>query len=195
MLEDRFINIDDANIHYIEAGEGLPVLLFHGARFNCRTYEEIGTIETIAAENFHAISVDFPGFGKSSNMNISLSEFIDKFTDAMKLENSVILGASMGGEAVVGFVVNHPEKVNALILTGAVGVSEYQDKLNNIGDKPMLLMWGKNDMVSPVNNYQLLMKYNKNAEFYNVGRQHACYLDDNKSFNSHISDFLSSLKK
>ena len=194
MLEDRFINIDDANIHYIEAGEGLPVLLFHGARFNCRTYEEIGTIETIAAENFHAISVDFPGFGKSSNMNISLSEFIDKFTDAMKLENSVILGASMGGEAVVGFAVKYPEKFKALILTGAVGVSSYEDKLSKIADKPMLLIWGKNDMVSPVNNYKLLMEYNKNAEFYNVGRQHACYLDDNKLFNNYIEEFIKKIK-
>ncbi len=195
MLEDRFINIGDANIHYIEAGEGKPVLLFHGARFNCRTFDETGTIEAIASANFHAISVDFPGFGKSSNMNISLSEFINTFVDAMKLENTVILAASMGGEAVVGFAVNHPEKVQALILTGAVGVSEYENKLSNIGDKPMLLMWGKNDLVSPVNNYQLLIKYNKNAEFYNVGRQHACYLDDNNSFNSHISDFLLKLGK
>lgn len=194
MLEDKFADIDGSKIHYIEAGNGMPFLFVHGARFNARTYEESGTIDAVSESGFHAISIDFPGYGKSENMDINLSDFIEKFIDAMKLEPGVVLGASMGGEAVVGFAVKYPEKFKALVLAGAVGVSEYEDQLNKIADKPMLLMWGKNDMVSPVTNYQLLMKYNKNAEFYNVGRQHACYLDDNKSFNEHIKEFLKKIK-
>jgi len=194
MLEDKFVDIDGSKIHYIEAGNGTPFLFVHGARFNARTYEESGTIDVVSGSGFRAISIDFPGYGKSENMDINLSDFIAKFIDAMKLEPGVVLGASMGGEAVVGFAVKYPEKFKALVLAGAVGVSEYEDQLNKIADKPMLLMWGKNDMVSPVTNYQLLMKYNKNAEFYNVGRQHACYLDDNKSFNEHIEEFLKKIK-
>jgi len=168
-------------------------LMFHGARFNCRTYEETGTIDAVANSGFHAISVDFPGFGKSANLSISLSEFINKFMTALKIKSAIILGASMGGEAVVGFAVNYPDMVDGLVLSGAVGVSQYEEKLNNISGKPMLLMWGKNDAVSPQNNYELLLKYNKKAEFYNVGRQHACYLDDSKEFNQHITDFLKKL--
>ncbi len=112
---------------------------------------------------------------------------------ALKIKSAIILGASMGGEAVVGFAVNYPDMVDGLVLSGAVGVSQYEEKLNNISGKPMLLMWGKNDAVSPQNNYELLLKYNKEAEFYNVGRQHACYLDDSKEFNQHITDFLKKL--
>ncbi len=194
MLEDKFVDMAGTKIHYIEAGNGMPFLFVHGARFNARTYEESGTIDTVSGSGFHAISIDFPGYGKSENMDINLSDFIAKFIDAMKLEPGVVLGASMGGEAVVGFAVKYPEKFKALVLAGAVGVSEYENQLNKIADKPMLLMWGKNDMVSPVTNYQLLMKYDKNAEFYNVGRQHACYLDDNKSFNDHIEEFLKRIK-
>ncbi|KQB33657.1 alpha/beta fold hydrolase [Acidiplasma cupricumulans] len=193
MLEDKFIDVDGASIHYIESGSGKPFLMFHGARFNCRTYEETGTIDAVANSGFHAISVDFPGFGKSANLSISLSEFINKFMTALKIKSAIILGASMGGEAVVGFAVNYPDMVDGLVLSGAVGVSQYEEKLNNISGKPMLLMWGKNDAVSPQNNYELLLKYNKEAEFYNVGRQHACYLDDSKEFNQHITDFLKKL--
>ncbi len=194
MLEDKFVDLDGSKIHYIESGNGMPFLFVHGARFNARTYEETGTIDTVSNAGFHAISLDFPGYGKSENMDIDLSGFIAKFIDTMKLEPGVVLGASMGGEAVVGFAVKYPEKFKALVLTGAVGVSSYEDQLDKISDKPMLLIWGKNDIVSPINNYKLLMKHNKNAEFYNVGRQHACYLDDNKSFNGYIEEFLKKIK-
>ncbi|MEM0131026.1 MAG: alpha/beta hydrolase, partial [Saccharolobus sp.] len=42
-LQDKFIEISGAKIHYIEEGNGKPVILFHGARFNARTWEETGT--------------------------------------------------------------------------------------------------------------------------------------------------------
>ncbi len=195
MLEGKFIRLDGANIHYIEAGKGFPVMLFHGASFNCRTYEETGTIETIANSGFHAMSIDFPGFGKSESIGIPLHEFIKRLMDLMDIDKVVMLGASMGGEAVVGFAVKYPGRVKALMLAGAVGVSEYKDELRNMSGKPMLLMWGKNDPISPASNYQLLMKCNESAEFYSVGERHACYLDDSRGFNKHISEFLSKLIK
>jgi abhydrolase domain-containing protein 14 len=194
MLEDKFIKVQEANIHYIEEGNGTPIIFCHGARFNARTYEETGTIQTAVEAGYHAISVDFPGYGKSENLSTDLFTFISEFMNAIKLEQAVILGASMGGEAVVGFATKYPEKVKALILVGAVGVTELESGLSTLSDKPMLLIWGKNDAISAPANYEVIMRYNKSAEFSNIGRQHACYLDDEKGFNDRVKEFLEELK-
>jgi alpha-beta hydrolase superfamily lysophospholipase len=194
MLEDKFITVQEANIHYIEDGNGTPIIFCHGARFNARTYEETGTIQTAVDAGYHAISVDFPGYGKSENLSTDLFTFISEFMNAIKLEQAVILGASMGGEAVVGFATKYPAKVKALILVGAVGVTELESGLSMISDKPTLLIWGKNDAISAPANYEIIMRYNKSAEFSNIGRQHACYLDDEKGFNDRVKEFLEELK-
>ena len=194
MLEDKYITIQDSKIHYIEQGTGTPMIFCHGARFNARTYEDSGTMQVAADSGYRAISIDFPGYGKSENLSADLFSFISEFMDAMKLEPSVVLGASMGGEAVVGFATKFPDKVKALVLVGAVGVTEMESDLSKISQIPTLLIWGKNDAISAPSNYEIIMRYNKSAEFSNIGRQHACYLDDEKGFNDRIKEFLEKIK-
>jgi abhydrolase domain-containing protein 14 len=194
MLEDKYVTINDSKIHYIEDGNGLPFIFCHGARFNARTYEESDTIQAVVDSGFHAISLDFPGYGKSENLSMDMYTFISSFVDALHLEPVIILGASMGGEAVTGFATKYPDKVKALILVGAVGVSDFEAGLSKLEGKPMLLIWGKNDAISAPGNYELLLRYNTSAEFTNIGRQHACYLDDSKGFNDRIVEFLRKLQ-
>jgi pimeloyl-ACP methyl ester carboxylesterase len=195
MLKDKFITVNDAKIHYIEDGQGLPFIFCHGARFNARTYEETGTIQTVANSGFHAISLDFPGYGKSENLAMDMFTFIAKFIETLNLDPVTILGASMGGEAVTGFATKYPEKTRALIFVGTVGVSDFEADLSKLSDKPMLLIWGKNDAISSPENYEMLMRYNTSAEFSSIGRQHACYLDDSNGFNQRIKEFLNKISK
>ncbi len=193
-LEERHVEVNGVKIHYLEKGNGRPFLLFHGARFNAFTYKETGTIDAIAEANFKAISVDFPGYGKSSSGNFGgLSEFINSFIETLKIKEPVLLGASMGGEAVLGFAVKYPEKVGALVLVGAVGVTSYERDLHKLDGKPVLLIWGSHDNVSSRSNAELIQKYVKSSKFVTVGKQHACYLDDSAGFNEKIKDFLKGL--
>ncbi|AWR97033.1 alpha/beta fold hydrolase [Acidianus sulfidivorans JP7] len=192
--QEKFIEIDGAKIHYLELGNGKPVVLHHGARFNAFTWKEVGTISAIAEVGYQAISIDFPGFGKSSSGKFnSLSDFIGKFIDTLKLQKPILLGASMGGEAVLEYAVDHADKIGGLILVGAVGVSSYETKLHNLDGLPILLIWGKHDSVSPKSNAQLILKYVKSAKYVNIGNQHACYLDDPTGFNEQIKEFLKGL--
>ncbi len=193
-LLENFVKVNGAKIHYIEKGNGRPVVLHHGARFNAMTWEETGTISAIAESGFRAISVDFPGFGKSEKGSfMSLSEFIGEFVTALNLEKPILLGASMGGEAVLGYAVDNRERVGGLILVGAVGVTNYENKLSRLDGLPVLLIWGRNDNVSPKRNYETILKHVKTARLEIVGSQHACYLDDPKDFNDKIKEFLKGL--
>ena len=190
-MQDRYVDVKGAKIHFIEEGSGKPFLLFHGARFNAHTWVETKTVESIANAGYRAISVDFPGFGKSTNGGFeSLSSFIKDFMDTLGISKAYLLGASMGGEAVLGFAVDNPDMVDGLVLVGAVGVSAYKDKLKNLVGKRILLIWGEKDSVSPRSNAELIMKTVNTAKLVIVGKQHACYLDDNVSFNNAIVNFL-----
>jgi len=191
---EKFVQVNGAKIHYIEAGNGKAVVLHHGARFNAHTWEETGTISAIAEVGYRAISIDFPDFGKSESGNFgNLSDFISSFIETMKLDKPILLGASMGGEAVLEYAVDNPKKLGGLILVGAVGVSSYENKLKDLDGLPILLIWGKHDNVSPKHNYELILKYVKSAKFVNIGNQHACYLDDPNGFNEQIKTFLKGL--
>ncbi|QIW24894.1 alpha/beta hydrolase [Sulfolobus sp. S-194] len=190
-MKDNFVNVKGAKIHFIEEGEGKPFLLFHGARFNAYTWVETGTVSSIASARFKAISIDFPGFGKSQNGDFdSLSSFIKDFMDTMNIEKAYLLGASMGGEAILGFAVDNPNMVEGLVLVGAVGVPSYESKLKNLDGKPILLIWGEKDSISPRRNAEIILNHIKSAKLIIVGKQHACYLDDAKKFNEEIVKFL-----
>ncbi|BDB98999.1 alpha/beta fold hydrolase [Saccharolobus caldissimus] len=194
-LQDKFVDVNGLKIHYIEYGDGKPVLLFHGARFNARTWEQTGTISAIASTSYKAISVDFPGFGKSEgSKSEDLSEFIYSFMNTMKIDKAILLGASMGGEAVLGFSVKYTNLVSGLILVGAVGVKRYSNLLYKLTGIPILLIWGANDNVSPKENYELILNKLKDAKLEIVGSQHACYLDDPVTFNQKIVEFLKGLR-
>ena len=190
-MKDTFVEVKGSKIHYIEEGSGKPFLLFHGASFNAYIWVETKTVEAIASAGFRAISVDFPGFGKSENGRFaSLSAFIKDFMDAMNIQKAYLLGASMGGEAVLGFAVENPDMVEGLVLVGAVGVSFYENRLKNIDGKPVLLIWGEKDSISPRRNAEIILSHVKTARLVIVGKQHACYLDDPDTFNQQIIDFL-----
>ena len=191
MEGEKYVDVKGTKIRVIERGEGKPVFLFHGARFNAETWVSTGTVDAIANAGFKAISVDFPGYGKSERGGYTvLSDFIKDLVIAYGVNKAYYLGASMGGEAVLGFAVNSPERVEGLILVGAVGVDKYKEKLVFLNGKKVLLIWGENDMVAPIKNAKLILNAVSTAKLVYVGKQHACYLDDPKKFNEEIVNFL-----
>ncbi|MCQ4344785.1 MAG: alpha/beta hydrolase [Sulfolobaceae archaeon] len=191
IMSEEFITVKGARIRVIREGQGKPVFLFHGARFTADTWVSTGTVKAIADAGFQAISVDFPGYGKSERGNYTiLSEFIRDLVQTLGVTRAYYLGASMGGEAVLGFALNNPEKVEGVILVGAVGVDKYKEKLVYLSGKKVLLIWGKEDTVAPIKNAKLITDAVPTAKLVYVGRQHACYLDDPEGFNKEIINFL-----
>ncbi len=110
---------------YIDEGklEGVPLLLLHGL---------FGT-----ASNFDELTGQF---GKSRRvimpvlpimtmplLELSLGglvKYVVRFMDEMGLERVHLLGNSLGGHLAILFTLDHPEKVESLILTGSSGLYE-----------------------------------------------------------------------
>ena len=60
----RFVTVDGVRLHYIEKGEGPPVVLLHGNVVTAEDFRTSGVLELLARRH-RVIAFDRPGFGYS----------------------------------------------------------------------------------------------------------------------------------
>lgn len=95
---------------YSDYGSGQPIILIHGWPLNRVMWEY--QVETLVDSGYRVISYDRRGFGESSkpwegydydSLAIDLKDIIE----ALKLENIILVGFSMGGGEVARFIGNY----------------------------------------------------------------------------------------
>lgn len=131
-LEEKQISIDNLKINYKIMGTGgTLIILLHGWGINSDKYAETANqLFSQAASYKLQASIfmpDLPGFGKSDDPPTAWSvddyvKLVRKFADNLKMNNFILIGHSFGGRIAIKFSAEHPEKVKALILTGAAGI-------------------------------------------------------------------------
>ena len=60
----QFIEVDGVRLHYIERGQGQPLVLLHGNGTMVQDFDISGLID-LASEQYRVIAFDRPGFGYS----------------------------------------------------------------------------------------------------------------------------------
>ena len=116
----------DINIHYIEKGQGKPIILLHGNSEDSNYFVE--QIDVLA-EKYHVFALDSRGHGGTSfgekELTINqLAQDLDDFINEHKLEKVHILGFSDGANVAMVYALKHPDKVDKLILNGGNLVPE-----------------------------------------------------------------------
>ena len=107
--------------HFIEKGEGFPLILLHGNSGNMSCFK--AQIKEFS-KDFHVYALDTRGHGKSKRGEaaFTIKQFADdlaKFMNEHEINKAHILGFSDGGNIALEFVLKYPEKVEKLILNGA----------------------------------------------------------------------------
>lgn len=108
-------------LHCMEKGSGEPLILLHGNGEN-HTYF-VQQIEHFA-QNYRVLALDTRGHGETprGQAPFSIRQFAEDllgFMDERNIEKSHILGFSDGGNIAMQFALDHPERVEKLILNGA----------------------------------------------------------------------------
>jgi len=119
------VNINGCNIYYEINGQGDPLVLIMGLRRNVEWwYRQL----PVLAQHFQVIVFDNRGAGRSDKpvMEYSMRLFAEDtagLLDALGLKRAGILGYSMGGYIAQELALNHPAKVEKMILasTGCGG--------------------------------------------------------------------------
>ncbi len=119
--QGRFIDVDGVRLHYVERGDGRPLVLFHGNGSMIQDFESSGLID-LAAENYRVIVFDRPGFGHSLRPRTVVwtpeiqADLFMKALDRLNVQQAIVLGHSWGASVAVALAKKHPSRVAALVL-------------------------------------------------------------------------------
>lgn len=127
----RFVEIDGQRIHYIDAGEGRPILMVHGLGGTLHHMRR--PLMEAFGEGYRLIALDRPGSGYSTRARgagAGLAEqarFIAKFIDALQLERPLLVGHSLGGAIALATALDFPGKISGLALLSPL--THYEESL------------------------------------------------------------------
>ena len=132
MIEKEIIKTKYGNIAAYKKGSGTKtVLLLHGAGCDSTMLSWREVFNTFTDE-FSVYAFDFLGYGYSDKANDLVGDqFYDTHIACVKsvvehygLSDFALAGLSMGGAVAIGYALDYPEKVKALISVDTWGVSE-----------------------------------------------------------------------
>lgn len=111
--------INDVLIHYVEHGDGVPLVALHGAGVDHREIE--AAIEAIApSAGYRRIYPDLPGMGASTSGGLTCNDdvvtLLGKFIDHLGAGPVMLLGHSYGAYLARGVVAQRPDVVLGLAL-------------------------------------------------------------------------------
>ncbi|MBC7779294.1 MAG: alpha/beta hydrolase [Proteobacteria bacterium] len=120
----RFIDVDGVRLHYVDHGEGPPVVLLHGNVVSVDDFQASGLIDRLAGEH-RVIAFDRPGFGHSSRPRDRLwtpsaqAALLHRALAQLGvLEPAIVVGHSMGTMVAVAMALDFPSNVRRLVLLG-----------------------------------------------------------------------------
>jgi 2-succinyl-6-hydroxy-2,4-cyclohexadiene-1-carboxylate synthase len=132
-----FVRINDVQYYVNIEGEGPPLLLLHGFTGSTETWEPF---VKDWKKTFKLIRVDILGHGASDSPvdpdRYSIERVSQDFIsllDELGIEQTSILGYSMGGRLAITMAVLHPERVSSLFLeSSSPGLEAIEERVNRM---------------------------------------------------------------
>ena len=116
----RFMTIDGVQLHYIEQGQGEPLLLIHGNGTMIQDFTSSGLVERLA-NRYRVIVFDRPGYGYSSRPRRlwtprAHATLFEKALHRLGVAQATVLGHSWGTMVAVALALQAPGLVRSLVL-------------------------------------------------------------------------------
>ncbi len=128
-----FFDSKGVRIHYLDEGEGDPVLLIHGFTASATLNWGIpGILKNLAADH-RVIALDNRGHGSSDkpqkmeDYGAEMVEDAVRLLDHLEIESAHVVGYSMGGMIALKMSVPHPERMRSAVI-GGMGWTRLDDE-------------------------------------------------------------------
>jgi pimeloyl-ACP methyl ester carboxylesterase len=122
----QFFDANGVQIHYVDKGRGIPVVLLHGLTGSfARHWDAPGVMEALGMAGYRVIAMDSRGHGQSdtprdsSQYGLEMVRDVVRLLDHLKLERAHVVGYSMGGAIANQLLVRHPGRLLTVTLLGA----------------------------------------------------------------------------
>jgi haloalkane dehalogenase len=118
-FSDHWAEIDGNLIHYVDEGEGRPLLLLNGNPSWSFGWRDV---ITRLHNTFRCIAPDYPGFGLSRPAPdydfraASHSGVIETLIDRLQLKEMIVFGYAWGGPIGLGFAGRRPDLIRGLVI-------------------------------------------------------------------------------
>jgi pimeloyl-ACP methyl ester carboxylesterase/tetratricopeptide (TPR) repeat protein len=132
------------NLSYVETGDadGTPVILLHGITDSSLSFREV---LPLLDKRFRVYALDQRGHGDSDRpeTGYAMKDFasdVDAFMDAKGIRKAIIVGHSMGSFVAMQTALDHPGRVERLVLIGTApkahkpGTEEFIAAINGLND-------------------------------------------------------------
>jgi len=123
--ETRYYRTKSCTTRVIECGSGTPLILMHGGGGHAETYAR--NLRRLGAQ-CRPMALDFIWHGLSSKPPFRTGNWLKQFTeqvlevlDAIGAKQAIFEGESLGGWICMDLGINHPERVEKLILNTSWG--------------------------------------------------------------------------
>lgn len=136
----RFIEVDGIRTHYLEAGEGPPLVLLHSGEFGGNAELSWEYMIPLLAPHFRVIAPDWLGFGETAKIHDFESKrarmfwHLARFIEVMAIDKAHFVGNSMGGTFLLQMASEQPCRlpIDRMVSIGGGGfvpANAYRQKL------------------------------------------------------------------
>jgi 4,5:9,10-diseco-3-hydroxy-5,9,17-trioxoandrosta-1(10),2-diene-4-oate hydrolase len=142
--EGQYAEINGHRVHFHVVGTGPALVFLHGSGPGASGWSNfIGNAEVFAAAGFQCVLVDNLGYGLSSKPDLDYGmDVIAAGTvavlDQLGIEVCTLVGNSHGGAQAMWLVLNHPERVERLILMAPGGLETRETYMSMRGIRSMM---------------------------------------------------------
>ncbi len=118
-----FLSIRGTRLHYVERGEGEPLVLLHGNGTMIEDWIISGVLDELA-KTHRVVAFDRPGFGHSERPRSRIwtptaqAELLAEAFAELGLEKPLVVGHSFGAVVALALAIHHPQAVSGIVLIG-----------------------------------------------------------------------------
>ncbi len=120
----RFIEVDGIRLHYVDKGQGTPLVLLHGASSTLLEFTD--NLLARLAGSHRIIAFDRPGFGYSERPTDGWPDparqaaLFHRALLQLGIERSVIVGHSWSGSVALAYALDYPQQTAGAVLLAGV---------------------------------------------------------------------------
>ena len=118
----KFVEVEGSQLHYVEEGDGDPILFLHGNPTSSYLWRNI--IPHLASEG-RCIALDLIGMGKSDKPDIDYrffdhATYVEGFIAALGLKNLTLVAHDWGSALGFHYATRHQDNIKALAFMEAI---------------------------------------------------------------------------
>lgn len=120
--EHHYLDLADSRVHYLTAGQGVPLMLLHGWPQTCFAWRKV---VPALARRFRVIAPDLRGLGDSSRPGDGFDkqtvarDIAQLLRSGLGIASAHVVGHDWGGPVAFALAAFHPGLVNRLVMLDA----------------------------------------------------------------------------